>query len=142
MKMETMNLRFIFFCVTMAVVSSCTYEKNILQDRSTGEDETFKFVEQMPEFINGQAAMYKFIKDNLHYPQKAIDLKVTGTVVVQFVVNTEGKLINVKVARGIGSGCDEEAVRIVESMPDWKLGMHNGKAVPVSFTLPIKFKLE
>ncbi|MEP7196924.1 MAG: energy transducer TonB [Saprospiraceae bacterium] len=106
------------------------------------EEEVFKFVEQMPEFPDGQAAMYKYIKENLKYPAIARENDIQGTVVVQFVVTKDGDIQKVFVARGIGGGCDEEAVRVVKGMPNWKAGKHNGKAVPVSFTLPIKFKLE
>ncbi|MFN8279379.1 MAG: energy transducer TonB [Saprospiraceae bacterium] len=106
------------------------------------EEEVFKYVEQMPEFPDGQKAMYDYIKSNLKYPAIARENDIQGTVVVQFVVTKDGDITRVSVARGIGGGCDEEAVRVVRSMPNWKPGKHNGKAVPVNFTLPIKFKLE
>ncbi len=106
------------------------------------EEEVFKYVEQMPEFPDGQAAMYKYIKDHLKYPAIARENDIQGTVVVQFIVTKEGDITKVVIARGIGGGCDEEAARVVKSMPNWKPGKHNGRAVPVNFTLPIKFKLE
>ncbi len=106
------------------------------------EEEPFKYVEQMPAFPDGEAAMMKYIRSNVRYPTIAKENGIEGTVVIQFVVSSSGNISKVQVARGIGGGCDEEAVRVVKSMPDWKPGKHNGKAVPVSFTLPIKFKLE
>jgi protein TonB len=106
------------------------------------EPEVFNFVEQMPEFPDGPAAMMKYIQSNMKYPAIARENDIQGTVVVQFVVAKDGDITKVNVVRGIGGGCDEEAVRVVKSMPNWKSGKHNGKAVPVNFTLPIKFKLE
>ncbi|MBK9107138.1 MAG: energy transducer TonB [Saprospiraceae bacterium] len=106
------------------------------------EDEPFKFVEQMPTFPDGDAAMMKYIREKIRYPAIAKENGIEGTVVIQFVVTSSGDINRVQVARGIGGGCDEEAVRVVKSMPNWKPGKHNGKAVPVSFTLPIRFKLE
>ena len=95
----------------------------------------------MPEFPDGPAAMQKFIRDNLRYPEEARLKKIEGTVAVQFLITKEGKLIKVTVSSGIGYGCDEEAVRVIQSMPDWKPGKHNNKEVPVNFILPVKFKL-
>ncbi|MEO6189050.1 MAG: energy transducer TonB [Saprospiraceae bacterium] len=106
------------------------------------EEEVFKYVEQMPEFPDGAKAMYDYIHDKLKYPAIARENDIQGTVVVQFVVTSSGDITKVSVARGIGGGCDEEAIRVVRSMPNWRPGKHNGKSVPVSFTLPIKFKLE
>lgn len=95
----------------------------------------------MPEFPNGTAAMQIFIRDNLRYPDKARLKKIEGTLVVQFLITNVGKLTKVNVTRGIGYGCDEEAIRVIQSMPDWKPGKHNNKEVPVNFVLPVKFKL-
>ncbi|HEX5625869.1 MAG TPA: energy transducer TonB [Saprospiraceae bacterium] len=106
------------------------------------EEAPFKFVEQMPSFPDGEAAMLKYIRENIKYPAIAKENGIEGTVVVQFVVTRDGDIQKVMIARGIGGGCDEEAARVVKGMPNWKPGKHNGKAVPVSFTLPIRFKLE
>ncbi|MBK6571288.1 MAG: energy transducer TonB [Saprospiraceae bacterium] len=106
------------------------------------EEEPAKFVEQMPEFPDGAAAMMKYIQSNLNYPAIARENDIQGTVVVQFVVTKSGDITKVTIPRGIGGGCDEEAARVVRSMPNWKPGKHNGKVLSVSFTLPIKFKLE
>jgi len=105
-------------------------------------DKPFDFVEQMPEFPDGAGAMMKYIQSNLKYPAIARENDIQGTVVLQFVVSADGGISKVNVARGIGGGCDEEAMRVVRSMPKWRPGKHNGKAVPVNFTLPIKFRLE
>jgi periplasmic protein TonB len=107
------------------------------------EDETpLLFVEQAPEFVNGLKAMYQFLKENMKYPAVARENGIEGSVYVGFVVGKDGTIRDVKVKRGIGGGCNEEAIRVVELMPKWNPGKQNGKAVNVSFTIPIKFKLE
>ena len=106
------------------------------------EEEPFQYVEQMPTFPDGQEAMYKFIYDRIKYPAIARENGISGQVIVQFVVSKDGDIKNARVARGIGGGCNEEALRVVNEMPRWKPGKHNGRAVPVTFTLPIKFVLQ
>ena len=98
-------------------------------------------VEQMPEFPGGESEMYKYLKENTKFPQFAKDVDITGIVYVRFVVNKDGKITDITVLRGIGGGCDEEAVRVIKSMPPWKPGRQNGVPVPVYFNLPIKFTL-
>ena len=114
----------------------------VVEEEKPKEEAVFKFVEQMPEFPDGQAAMMKYIQSNMKYPAIAKENGIEGTVIVSFEVSKSGDIQKVQVARGIGGGCDEEAVRVVRSMPNWKPGKHNGQAVKVSFNLPIKFKLE
>ncbi len=105
------------------------------------EDEIFTFVEEYPEFPGGDKALREFILNNLNYPEIARKSGITGTVYVQFVVEKDGSISDVKVVRGIGGGCDEEAVRVVKSMPKWKPGKQRGMPVRVYFTLPIELKL-
>lgn len=136
-----LNLNARFIILSLVLLMSCNKNTEDVKDQSVKEDELFNFVEQMPEFPEGPAAMQKFIRDNLHYPEEARLKKIEGTVVVQFIVTKEGKITNVTLIRGIGYGCDEEAVRVTQSMPDWKPGKYKNKEVPVNFTLPIKFKL-
>ncbi len=100
------------------------------------------YAAEMPAFPDGEAALYKFLNSNLLYPVIAKENDIKGTVTLQFVVTTLGKIEKIKVLRGIGGGCDEEAIRVVKAMPDWKPGKHQGRAVPVKFTLPIKFSLK
>jgi protein TonB len=106
------------------------------------EEEPFAYVEQMPSFPDGQDAMYKWIYDRIKYPAIARENGISGQVIVQFVVTKDGDIQKAKVVRGIGGGCDDEALRVVNAMPKWKPGKHNGRAVPVTFTLPIKFVLQ
>jgi len=86
--------------------------------------------------------MMNFLANNLTYPEQARRQKIEGRVFVNFVVEKDGSVSNVKILRGIGAGCDEEAKRVVELMPKWTPGYQRGQAVRVSFNLPIKFALE
>ena len=110
----------------------------------TGDEviKPFLIVEQMPDFPGGTEDLMKFLRNNIQYPQMARETNIQGKVIIQFVVNKDGKISNVKVLRGIGGGCDEEAIRVVKSMPTWKPGKQNGVTVPVYFQLPISFTLK
>lgn len=105
------------------------------------EPEIFRVAESMPEFPGGEAAMRSFLSTNIKYPPLARELGIQGKVYVNFVVETDGSITKLKLFRGIGGGCDEEALRVVRSMPKWTPGKQIGKAVRVEFTLPIHFKL-
>ncbi len=98
-------------------------------------------VSEKPIFPGGEAAMRKFLADNLVYPMQARRDGVSGTVHVNFVVNTDGSIVDVKIIRSVGSGCSEEALRVVKSMPKWKAGRHNGHAVRVKMSIPVQFVL-
>jgi periplasmic protein TonB len=98
-------------------------------------------VENMPDFPGGDAARIQFLSDNLKYPALARETDIEGTVYVEFVVERNGKITNIKVKRGIGGGCDEEAVRVVKMMPNWNPGRQNGQNVRVQYMIPIKFIL-
>ena len=98
-------------------------------------------VETVPSFRGGQQKLFEFIGNNVVYPQEAIDAGVEGRVFVEFYIEKDGTVTDGKVLKGIGYGCDEEALRVVESMPKWQPGMQRGKAVRVRYTLPINFKL-
>ena len=113
----------------------------VLPENSPSRDNTFIVAEKMPEFPGGQSALVEFIKTNMRYPEKAIKLGDEGKVMVTFVVNPEGKVIDPEVKMSISKELDAEAIRIVKQMPEWKPGMQNGKAVNVQLTLPILFKL-
>ncbi len=98
-------------------------------------------VDQMPQFPGGEREMLRFIKNNLRYPLSAQENGIQGTVILNFVVDREGRIINLKVVKGIGFGCDEESMRVIEKMPSWSPGKQRGQAVLVSFTMPIRFVL-
>jgi protein TonB len=102
----------------------------------------FTIVEEMPAFPGGEAERNKFLATNIVYPQQATENGIQGTVYVSFVVDSKGNVTDVKVLRGIGGGCDEEALRVVKMMPQWHPGKQNGKQVRVLFNMPIYFKLQ
>lgn len=97
---------------------------------------------QPPEYPDGMEAFYKYLAENIQYPEQAKADGIQGRVLVRFVVMNDGSIVNVEVERGIGNGCDEEAVRVVKSMPKWKPAISDGKAVNVQYALPITFKLQ
>lgn len=102
----------------------------------------FNLVEKQPEFPGGEQALLDYIGSNVQYPKKARKKNIQGTVYISFIVEIDGKVSTVRVLRGIGGGCDEEAVRVVSSMPAWKPGYQRGKPVRVQFNLPIRFILD
>jgi protein TonB len=106
------------------------------------EPEVFLIVEDPPSFPGGEAKMFEYLGKNLKYPPMAKDAGIQGIVYVTFVVLEDGDVTDVKVLRGIGGGCDEEAIRVVKNMPKWKPGKQRGKAVRVQFNLPIRFTLQ
>lgn len=112
------------------------------QPQVVPEAEIFTVVEEMPAFNGGIEELYKFLANNIKYPQQAKDAQIKGRVFVNFVVEKDGEVTNVNVLRGIGGGCDEEAIRVVSSMPRWKPGTQRGENVRVSYNLPIKFSLK
>ena len=109
-----------------------------------GEDREIirTFVEINPDFPGGQDALGKFLHDNVHYPRVAQENGIDGKVFVQFVVDWEGNIRDVKTVGAVkGGGLEEEAIRVVKKMPKWKPGKQNGQAVSVQFSLPISFTL-
>ena len=99
----------------------------------------FTYVDQMP---TPNFSLQKYYSENLHYPSAAKEKKVEGKVIVRFVVNEDSTISDPLVIRGIGYGCDEEALRLVKNMPKWSPGKQNGKAVKTNFSMPIVFKYE
>ncbi len=106
------------------------------------ENEVYQIVEQMPQFPGGVSLMMEYVREHTVYPEEAKRKGIQGRVYVSFVVETDGSISNAKVLRGIGNGCDEEAVRVVESMPKWSPGVHKGETVRVSYQIPLLFMLE
>lgn len=106
------------------------------------EEEIFTTVEQNPEFPGGISQMYKYISENMKYPSAAQRANVSGKVFVKFVVEKDGSIGDIQILKGIGFGCDEEASRVIKSMPSWSPGRQNGRNVRVYYTMPINFRLE
>ena len=119
-----------------------TTEENPVQVMKKDNDSIYNIVEEMPKFPGGEQAMFDFLSKNVKYPQEAREQGISGRVFVQFVIEKDGSASNVEVIRGIGGGCDEEAVRVVEAMPKWEPGKQKGKPVRVHFIVPFVFKLD
>jgi len=114
----------------------------IAEEEEIEEEEIFTVVESMPQFPGGDAARMKFLQENIKYPQLARESGIQGTVFVTFVVEVDGSVTDVRVLRGIGGGCDEEAVRVIKEMPSWVPGRQRGQPVRVQFNMPIRFTLQ
>ncbi len=105
-------------------------------------DEIFVVVENQPEFPGGNAAMMKFLSDNIKYPVIAQENGLQGRVITNFVVERDGSITDVQVVRGVDPSLDREAIRVIQSMPRWKPGQQRGQPVRVRFTLPVVFRLQ
>ena len=103
------------------------------------EAEIYLAVEDPPQFPGGEESRHSFIRENTRYPKTANGKGIQGTVYVTFVVEPNGSLTGIKILRGIGGGCDEEALRVVNVMPKWLPGKQKGKPVRVQLNMPIKF---
>ena len=104
-------------------------------------DTIYIVVKNMPEFPKGKKAFLKYLSDNINYPAQAKEKRIQGRVFINFTVEKDGTISGINVLRGIGGGCDEEAVRVVKAMPRWIPGKQHGKPVRVDFNLPVKFVL-
>lgn len=113
----------------------------IVEEEEIAEDVIFTVVEDQPSFPGGEEARIRYLQENLRYPQMAREAGIQGTVFVTFVVERDGSVTDVRVIRGIGGGCDEEAVRVVRNMPRWQPGRQRGQPVRVQFNMPIRFVL-
>jgi TonB family protein len=128
-------------------VSTFAQEETTIQiqteDPETWNDsnEVFVFVEEAPCFPGGDKARIKFLIKNISYPKAAKENGIQGTVYISFVIEKDGRVSNAKVLRGIGGGCDEEALRVINKMPKWKPGVQRGKTVRAQFNMPIRFTL-
>ena len=111
------------------------------QNTDTPCGKVYQVVEQMPQFPGGPAAMMKFIADSLRYPSVVCTGGVEGRIVVRFVVDCKGNIVNPLVVRSVDPLLDREAIRLVKSMPKWIPGRQNGKPVCVIYNVPIRFKL-
>lgn len=105
-------------------------------------EEVFTIVENKPEPDGGMKGFYTYINENIKYPAKAMRAGIEGKVFVQFIVNTDGSLTDVEAVKGIGMGCDEEAIRVIQESKTWKPGKQRGKPVRVRMILPINFVLQ
>lgn len=117
-------------------------EVAVVKMEPAAEDEIFMGVEQDAEFPGGMGALMKYLQKNVNYPAAAQRANVSGKVILQFVVERDGTVGQIIVLKSIGFGCDEEAVRVVKSMPKWSPGKQNGRAVRVWYTLPVTYTMQ
>ena len=120
-------------------------QNNIVEHETTSEnydDKVFDVVEQFPSFPGGNGKLSEFLSQNVRYPVVAVENGIEGRVIVRFIVERDGSVSNVEVAKGAEASLDNEAVRVVKMMPKWNPGKHKGQAVRVKFAVPIIFKLQ
>lgn len=125
-------------------VTEETVIEDIVFEEAPEEEEVeqiFTIVEDKPQFPGGDAAMYKYLGKSIDYPSQARRMGIEGRVFVQFIVGKDGTIRDVQAIKGIGAGCDEEAVRVIKKMPKWKPGKQRGRPVQVRMVLPVFFKL-
>ncbi|MEM1136620.1 MAG: energy transducer TonB [Bacteroidota bacterium] len=115
--------------------------EEFVEEEEEKPEEIFMIVEDPAEPIGGYSAFYAFVGENLHYPRKALEVAVGGKVYVKFIVDKDGSLTNLEVVRGIGYGCDEEAIRVLSKAPKWKPGKQRGRNVKQQMIIPIVFKM-
>lgn len=121
------------------VIAEVAIKEVVIEEEKA--DQIFDVVETQPNPPGGMSGWNKYLSNNLKYPTQARRMGVEGTVIVVFVINTDGSIQDVEVLRGIGGGCDEEAVKVVTKAPKWEPGKQRGKPVRTRMRLPIRFKL-
>lgn len=127
---------------TIAGTSDNGSTHGVLDGGDDADEEIYTFVQEVPAFPGGETARKLFIQQNLVYPRLAIQNKIQGIVYVSFVVEKDGRISSSKVVQGIGAGCDEEAIRVVNMMPKWKPGKRQGHEVRVQIIMPLNFILQ
>ena len=119
------------------------YEPITIEPEPETEYEGYIYIAEIQaNFPGGDSERMKFLQKNMRYPQMARESNIEGTVFLSFLVEKDGTITQVKVMRGIGGGCDEEAVRVLKSMPKWSPGKQRGRPVRLKMTMPIKFRLD
>ena len=118
------------------------YQPVEVEEEDVEEQQIFQVVEEMPEFPGGMGECMKFLSKNIKYPTISQENGVQGRVIVQFVVNQDGSIVDPTVVRGVDPYLDKEALRVIKMMPKWKPGKQRGKAVRVKFTVPVMFRLQ
>ncbi|MBL7951093.1 MAG: energy transducer TonB [Flavobacteriales bacterium] len=143
-----MKLRYLLPCSALlaspllfAQEGTITQEPEAITPAVVDPDEALAIAEVMPVHPGGEEAMFKYLMKELKYPELAVENGIQGVVYVNFVVERDGTITTIRVLRGIGAGCDEEAMRVVRNMPPWSPGLQGGRPVRVMYNLPIRFKL-
>jgi len=143
--MKTLFSVFLLSCLSLKVFSQTDSGLNTYKpvgQKDTGITKIFSSVDQLPEFMGGHQGLMNYLTSNLKYPAKARENNIEGRVIVKFVVCTDGSLCNEEIVRSIDSDMDQEVLRVVKAMPNWKPGKQNGVPVKTYYTLPVTFKLQ
>lgn len=124
-------------------LDTALFDADFMEEGNTNEEELIcYFVEEMPVFGTGTEDLLNYLKESIIYPQTAIDDGIEGRNFIQFVINEDGSVSNPKILRGSRYDLDQECIRVIENMPDWKPGKQRGKFVKVSFVVPVVFRLK
>ena len=120
-----------------------TSEEEVAIQMTTGgkADDVFMVVEEMPEYPGGTEALLNFLRENINYPEYCKENKIQGRVIVTFVVEKDGSIVEAEVVKSVNEELDAEALRVISSMPKWKPGKQRGENVRVKYTVPVNFKL-
>ena len=113
----------------------------IVVEEPEQEEQIFQVVEERPQFPGGDAELMKYLQKNIKYPTICQEQGIQGRVIVQFVVNTDGSIVDPQVIKPVNPHLDKEALRVISTMPKWSPGKQRGKAVRVRFTVPVTFRL-
>ena len=117
-------------------------EPVVIQEQNViPEPQIYSYVEQMPQFPGGDAQLMQYIRNNIKYPEIAKEEGIQGKVIINFIVDESGNIINVNVVKSLSKECDAEAMRVISHMPQWNPGMQNGKKIKTKMNIPISFKL-
>jgi len=141
MKKILLTLIVLLSILTVKAQGTDSARNKVVNVVMVNDNAIFVSVEHIPEYPGGINQFYKFLVKKLRYPATAKENNTQGRVIVQFIVEKDGSLSDVKVVRGVGDGCDEEAVRLVKLSSPWKAGIQNGRAVRVMYTVPVSFEL-
>lgn len=141
LKNNSMKVFFAFLCLLLSSMTVVAQnEGSYGTDTLTGAHyDYYRIVEVAPEFPGGTVELMKFLRKNTHYPKEAKKNNIKGIVYASFVIDETGKVSNTRILRGLGYGCDEEALRIIGLMPKWIPAQTKGKPVKCEFNLPIRF---
>ena len=136
----------VLLVIVFAPVGANAQDKKVKKAQThkdtTADDKVYKVCEQMPTYEGGDAALMKYIGENLKYPEEAKERGLQGRVVVGFIIEKDGSLTDVKVLRAVDRALDAEALRVVKGMPKWIPGSQNGQHVRVKYNVPVPFRLE
>ncbi len=131
----------LFTLLLFTAAVSMAYAQQPASNNNTDDDVIFSVVENEPEYPGGEKALYNYIIKNVKYPKSTLDKGIEGTVIVEFVVEKNGKISNVKAVKSVSPELDAEAIRVISKMPKWKPGVLRGEKVSTRWRLPINFQL-